>query len=79
MALVGVNISGMPGPPFGPSPLMITTLPWNKQKVDIVVYEAHNLLADLIPNYAITNISSIQILQHAGHCRHVNDNFQSLE
>lgn len=27
IALVGVNISGMPGPPLGPSPLMTTTLP----------------------------------------------------
>lgn len=78
IALVGVNISAMPGPPFGPSPLIITTLPWNKQ-IDIVVHEAHNLLADLIPNRAITNISSIQTLKRDGHYRHVTDNFQSLE
>lgn len=28
IALVGVNISGMPGPPLGPSPLMTTTFPF---------------------------------------------------
>lgn len=27
MALVGVSISGMPGPPLGPSPLITTTFP----------------------------------------------------
>nr|GMD00444.1 Uncharacterised protein [Ipomoea batatas] len=27
IALVGVSISGMPGPPLGPSPLMTTTFP----------------------------------------------------
>jgi len=33
IALVGVNISGIPGPPLGPSPLIITTFPW-KGKFD---------------------------------------------
>ncbi len=28
IAAVGFNISGIPGPPFGPSYLMTTTLPW---------------------------------------------------
>lgn len=28
IALVGVSISGMPGPPLGPSPLITTTFPW---------------------------------------------------
>jgi len=27
IALVGVNISGIPGPPFGPSPRITTTFP----------------------------------------------------
>lgn len=27
IALVGVSISGIPGPPLGPSPLMTTTFP----------------------------------------------------
>lgn len=29
IALVGVNISGIPGPPLGPSPLITTTFPCN--------------------------------------------------
>lgn len=28
IALVGVSISGIPGPPLGPSPLITTTFPW---------------------------------------------------
>ena len=32
IALVGVNISGMPGPPLGPSPLITTTLPYNSKE-----------------------------------------------
>lgn len=35
IALVGVSISGMPGPPLGPSPLITTTFPWDVTQAKI--------------------------------------------
>lgn len=48
IALVGVNISGMPGPPLGPSPLITTTLPYNSNEKQVKVKSIHHRQKEIL-------------------------------
>lgn len=43
IALVGVSISGIPGPPLGPSPLITITLPYKGKKIVHYLYFSHKI------------------------------------